>query len=322
MVSKAVKTLGTELSEKYSFRTRRQLSSSAGIKTDCVKSEEINISAKKPKKTKRQHVTVAYDEPSKDDNGSKQSQIKEEQSTKDDTEMKKTKWEPKNWLEVVNNIREMRKNRDAPVDTMGCDKCSDDNAPVEVVRYHSLISLMLSSQTKDEVTYAAMQKLRQHGLTVANILDTDDKTLGELIYPVSFWKTKVIHIKKTTQILKDEYNGDIPDTVEKLCKLPGVGPKMAHLCMKTAWGVITGIGVDTHVHRISNRLGWVPKPTKTPEATRVALESWLPNDLWDEVNHLLVGFGQKTCKPVKPMCETCLNRTLCPFGRSQCRGKK
>jgi endonuclease-3 len=84
----------------------------------------------------------------------------------------------------------------------------------------------------------------------------------------------VEYIKKISEILKSQYDGEIPDTVELLCKLPGVGPKMAHLAMKTAWQTITGIGVDTHVHRISNRLGWVK--TKQPEDTRKALEAWLP----------------------------------------------
>lgn len=75
------------------------------------------------------------------------------------------------------------------------------------------------------------------------------------------------------------------------------------------------LGVDTHVHRISNRLGWV-KNTKTPEATRKELEDWLPQQMWSEVNHLLVGFGQQICQPIKPQCATCLNYQLCPFGRS------
>ncbi|KAJ8889124.1 hypothetical protein PR048_008618 [Dryococelus australis] len=235
---------------------------------------------------------------------------------------KKSKWEPPHWQEVLRNIQEMRKNKDAPVDNMGCDKCIADDVPPKVRRYHSLISLMLSSQTKDQVTFAAMQRLRQHGLTVSNVLATDDEMLGQLIYPVGFWKTKVKFIKKTSQILKEEYNEDIPDSVQKLCQLPGVGPKMAHLCMNIAWGLLTGIGVDTHVHRISNRLGWVQTTTKTPEATRVALESWLPRELWDEVNHLLVGFGQQVCRPVGPACSTCLNRDLCPFGRSQTKHSK
>jgi endonuclease-3 len=94
------------------------------------------------------------------------------------------------------------------------------------------------------------------------------------------------------------------------------------LCALLMYRLSLLLGVDTHVHRISNRLGWVPKATKTPEATRVALESWLPTELWDEVNNLMVGFGQQVCKPVHPLCSTCLNKTLCPFGRSQCRGKQ
>lgn len=87
---------------------------------------------------------------------------------------------------------------------------------------------------------------------------------------------KVEYIKKTSQILRDQYDRDIPYTAEDLCKLPGVGPKMAHIITRCAWGNLTGIGVDTHVHRISNRLGWVRKPTKDPEQTRKALEEWLP----------------------------------------------
>jgi endonuclease-3 len=87
---------------------------------------------------------------------------------------------------------------------------------------------------------------------------------------------KVVFIKRTSQILKERYAGDIPDSVEGLCGLPGVGPKMAHLTMRCAWHTVTGIGVDTHVHRLSNRLGWVKVTTKGPEDTRKALEDWLP----------------------------------------------
>ncbi|XP_039290277.1 endonuclease III-like protein 1 isoform X2 [Nilaparvata lugens] len=228
----------------------------------------------------------------------------------------KVKWFPHNWEKVLSNIREMRSSQDAPVDDMGCHKTMDPKAPPEVQRYHALVSLMLSSQTKDQVTYAAMLKLREHGLTVDNILKTSDHDLGMLINTVGFWRRKVEYIKKTSAILKERYNGDIPNTVEGLIELPGVGPKMAHLCMTTAWNKIQGIGVDTHVHRISNRLGWVQKATKTPEATRVALESWLPPKFWFEVNHLMVGFGQQICKPVGPKCSDCLNKQLCPVGRT------
>ncbi|XP_066990162.1 endonuclease III-like protein 1 [Macrobrachium rosenbergii] len=224
-------------------------------------------------------------------------------------------WEPPRWREVLENIREMRSAHDAPVDNMGAEKCSDRDCSPEVYRFQVLISLMLSSQTKDQVTHAAMTKLREHGLTVQNILDTSDDVLGQLIYPVGFWKKKVVYIKKTCEILKEKYACDIPPTVEEMCKLPGVGPKMAHLCMDIGWGKLTGIGVDTHVHRISNRLGWTGKPTKTPEDTRKALESWMPQEIWSETNLLMVGFGQQICLPVGPQCDACLNVSLCPFGR-------
>ncbi|VVC86553.1 unnamed protein product [Leptidea sinapis] len=221
-------------------------------------------------------------------------------------------WEPVHWRNFLVNLRTMRAKCDAPVDTMGCHMCTDLNESPKIKRYQSLISLMLSSQTKDQVTFAAMQRLRERGLCVDNILAMSDEELGKLIYPVGFWKTKVKYIKKTTQTLKEMYDGDIPDSVEKLCKLSGVGPKMAHICMLTAWNKTTGIGVDTHVHRISNRIGWVKKPTSTPEDTRKALESWLPKELWSEINHLLVGFGQTICVPVAPNCDECLNRDICP----------
>lgn len=91
-----------------------------------------------------------------------------------------------------------------------------------------------------------------------------------------YQQKKIVFIKNTTKLLKDKYKSDIPASLEELVKLPGVGPKMAHLVMDVAWGQLTGIGVDTHVHRICNRLGWVPKPTKQPEDTRKAVEKWLP----------------------------------------------
>ncbi|XP_062999163.1 endonuclease III-like protein 1 [Elgaria multicarinata webbii] len=232
-------------------------------------------------------------------------------------EAKKQKWEPRNWEQQLANIREMRKTRDAPVDQMGAGKCFDGDAPPEVMRYQVLLSLMLSSQTKDQVTSAAMMRLRERGLTVDNILETDDVTLGQLIYPVGFWKSKVRYIKQTTAILKRDYAGDIPKTVAGLVKLPGVGPKMAHLVMDIAWQNISGIGVDTHVHRIANRLKWTKKESALPEETRRALEEWLPRDLWSEINWLLVGFGQQICLPVHPRCSECRNKGICPAARKR-----
>ncbi|XP_061686650.1 endonuclease III-like protein 1 [Syngnathoides biaculeatus] len=221
-------------------------------------------------------------------------------------------WQPPDWKKQLGHIREMRRSRDAPVDNMGAEKCYDADAPANVRRFQVLVSLMLSSQTKDQVTSAAMQKLKAHGCTAEKLLSTDDEMLGKLIYPVGFWRSKVKFLKMTAAMLVKDYGGDIPDSVEALVRLPGVGPKMAHLAMDIAWNQVSGIGVDTHVHRISNRLGWLMKRTKNPEATRKALQEWLPRDLWSEINWLLVGFGQQVCLPTNPLCSLCLNQHVCP----------
>lgn len=157
-----------------------------------------------------------------------------------------------------------------------------------------------------------MLKLREYGLTPKHIQETSDEKLGELICKVGFWTKKVKYIKKTTDILLEKYDGDIPDTIEELVKLPGVGPKMGYLALKVAWNKIDGIGVDVHVHRISNRLEWVH--TNTPEQTRVALEAWLPKQYWFEINLLLVGFGQQICKG-SPKCSDCKLRNMCPSSK-------
>nr|XP_023413296.1 endonuclease III-like protein 1 isoform X2 [Loxodonta africana] len=151
-------------------------------------------------------------------------------------------WEPQDWRQQLANIRTMRSRRDAPVDQLGAEHCYDPSAPPKVQRYQVLVSLMLSSQTKDQVTAGAMQRLRVWGLTVDSILRTDDSMLGTLIHPVGFWRSKVKFIKQTSAILQQRYGGDIPSSVAELVALPGVGPKMAHLAMATAWGTVSGIG--------------------------------------------------------------------------------
>ncbi|KAK0152909.1 Endonuclease III-like protein 1 [Merluccius polli] len=250
-------------------------------------------------------------------------QLKVEYEERDEGPRLKTeRWEPPDWRRQLAHIREMRSGRDAPVDKMGADKCYDAGAPAPVRRFQVLVSLMLSSQTKDQVTAAAMQRLRARGCTIENILNTDEETLGKLIHPVGFWRTKVKYLKKTSLMLQQEFAGDIPDSVEGLVRLPGVGPKMAHLAMDIAWDQVSGIGVDTHVHRIANRLGWVKKPTKTPEETRKALEDWLPRELWSEINWLLVGFGQQMCLPVNPLCSMCLNQHCCPSAHKTSPAKR
>ncbi|XP_076171543.1 nth-like DNA glycosylase 1 [Ptiloglossa arizonensis] len=266
---------------------------------------------KKTEKKKRTPIKIKCEE-IENVNDVKICEVKTD-DVKNEIKTEENNWMPLNWETILENIKEMRKHRTAPVDEMGCHKCADPKASAKVSRFQSLMALMLSSQTKDQVTHAAMQKLNSYGCTAEMIAGSPDDVLGKLIYPVGFWKKKVTFIKKTSAILIDKYDGDIPKTLKELCELPGVGPKMAHICMQIAWGEVSGIGVDTHVHRIANRLNWVEKPTKTPEETRIALEKWLPKDLWQEVNHLFVGFGQEICLPRFPKCKECLNKNICPF---------
>ncbi|KAK1944913.1 Endonuclease III-like protein 1 [Phytophthora citrophthora] len=236
--------------------------------------------------------------------------------------------EPGGWKEILRGIEEMRAKKDAEVDKYGCEVFFDESFLPHVCRFHVLIAAMMSSQTKDPVNAAAMHRLIQHGLTVESMLEIDQQELAQLIRPVGFFNHKAKYIKQTVSILtkKAEAEGrdivDIPDTYEGLVALPGVGPKMATLVMNCAWNTNVGICVDTHVHRISNRLKWVKTWNKTnpksqdPEKTRAELEDWLPREHWGPINPLLVGFGQTICLPRGPKCSECKIRNICPSANS------
>jgi endonuclease-3 len=219
---------------------------------------------------------------------------------------------PKNWEIMYEKINQFRLLNTAEVDTMGCATLADGNSDQPTFRYHILTSLQLSSQTKDPITAQAIKNLQNHpnGLTPASISQMDEKELNNMISKVGFHNRKTKYMKDTARILIEKYNSDIPESLEDLLSLPGIGPKMAYLILQEAWGKNLGIGVDTHVHRISNRLGWVK--TKTPEDTRKELEDWLPKHYWAHVNVMLVGFGQVLCKPVAPRCQNCPLKDLCP----------
>jgi len=230
---------------------------------------------------------------------------------------------PNNWRQQLDNVLAMRSSRDAAVDRIGCKALADATAEPRIFRYQVLLALMLSSQTRDEVVAAAMTRLKEHGCQPARMLQLSEAQVGQLIYPVGFWKTKARHILAATrQLLQRAADSDgssssissswdVPDSISGLCALPGVGPKMAYLVMTCGWNRVLGIGVDTHVHRISGRLGWT-QASRGPEDTRRQLEAWLPRDLWSDINLLLVGFGQQLCSPVRPQCQRCLNKNCCP----------
>lgn len=224
---------------------------------------------------------------------------------------------PTNWEEVLEGIKKMRCSEEAPVDSKGCEKAGILLPPKER-RFAVLISSLLSSQTKDEVTHGAVQRLSEKGLLDADaIVKTDEASIASLIYPVGFYLRKAHYMKKVAEICLEKYDGDIPSSLHELLALPGIGPKMAHLVMNIGWNNVQGICVDTHVHRICNRLGWVSRPgtrkkTLTPEETRVSLQTWLPKDEWVPINPLLVGFGQTICTPLRPRCGICVINKLCP----------
>ena len=224
---------------------------------------------------------------------------------------------PPHWQDVYAGIVHMRADNNAPVDGSGCERQAYSVDPKDV-RFQKLVGLMLSAQTKDAVTDEAVKRLDHHwkeqgGLTVANILTADEATIDSLICKVGFHNRKANFILRTARILHASYDDDIPRTIPLLCSLPGVGPKMAYLAMQCAWKDNVGIGVDVHVHRIANRLGWVS--SVEAEQTREQMEEWLPQHLWRVINKLLVGFGQQICLPTTPRCLQCTVNTWCPVGR-------
>ena len=198
---------------------------------------------------------------------------------------------PKDWEAIYSLVEELRSDRSAPVDTNGSEALPQRDLGDEVFRFQVLIALMLSSQTKDGVVGDAMRELQKHGLTVDNISAMSADTLNQIIHKVGFHNNKTKYIKQVVEVLKEEYDGDIPPSAEKMMRLPGVGPKMAFIVENVAWGRSSGIGVDTHMHRMFNELKWVK--ANNPEQTRIQLEGWLPRDKWETINVLWVGFGQE-----------------------------
>ena len=165
-----------------------------------------------------------------------------------------------------------------------------------------LISCLLSLRTKDKVTAEASNRLFKLADNPEMMLDLSTKNIEKAICPVGFYKTKSKRIKEICKALLDDYDGVVPDEIDELLKFKGVGRKTANLTVTLGYGKL-GICVDTHVHRISNRLGLVM--TKTPEQTEFALRKTLPQKHWLIYNDLLVTYGQNLCVPVSPWCSKC-----------------
>ena len=176
--------------------------------------------------------------------------------------------------------------------------------------FQILIATLLSARTQDSTTHAASARLFKRARTPRTMARLSLREIEQLIYPVSFYRNKAEHVRACCQMLVDRYHGHVPDTLEDLVSLPGVGRKTATLVLILGFHSRRYICVDTHVHRISNRLGWVR--TSTPEETEQALYRAIAPRWWAGLNLCLVTWGQHVCRPVHPRCGICAIVRDCP----------
>ncbi len=176
--------------------------------------------------------------------------------------------------------------------------------------FQVLIATLLSAQTKDVVTLEASTRLFHRASTPQTMARLSIATLERLIYPVSFYRNKARHVKEASRQILSRFGGTVPTTMSDLLTLPGVGRKTANLTLIVAHQSTSNICVDTHVHRISNRFGWVT--TRTPEQTEQALYAVAPRRWWALINLYLVTWGQNICRPVYPKCTACAVEPICP----------
>lgn len=197
-----------------------------------------------------------------------------------------------------------QKIKEWPVPVVGIIANEAIDKPFEV-----LISTILSLRTKDKTTLEASLRLFKVARTPKAILNLDLKKLQDLIYPVSFFRNKAVSIQKTCSILLDKFQGKVPNNMDDLVALPGVGRKTANLVITLGFNDY-GICVDTHVHRISNRWGLIK--TKDADESELVLRKILPKKYWIKYNDWLVAFGQNLCQPVSPHCSLCPVEKYCP----------
>jgi len=176
--------------------------------------------------------------------------------------------------------------------------------------FQILIATLLAARTHDATTHAASTRLFARARTPRTMARLPVREIETLIYPVSFYRNKAVHLKAAARILRDDFGGQVPTTMEALLTLPGVGRKTANLTLIVACRSQDHICVDTHVHRIANRFGWVR--TRTPEQTERALYEVAPRRWWATINLYLVTWGQHVCKPVFPQCGRCILNDTCP----------
>ena len=201
---------------------------------------------------------------------------------------------------VINILREETPKWDAPIVTLTAETSHDP--------FRVLISTILSLRTQDTTTAKVSKRLFELADNPHDMLKLSVKEIEKVIYPIGFYKTKARTIRYLCRELIDKYKSRVPDELEELLKLKGVGRKTANLVVTLGYGK-PGVCVDTHVHRISNRLGYIK--TKTPLETEMLLRKKLPKKYWIEYNDLLVSFGQHLCRPISPWCSVCPIESYC-----------
>lgn len=174
--------------------------------------------------------------------------------------------------------------------------------------YRILISTLLSLRTKDEVTRLADERLFALASTPEDMIRLSEDVIREAIFPVGFYRRKAQTIIAVSRELIERFSSRVPSTIDELVSIKGVGRKTANLVVSMGYG-LPGLCVDTHVHRVSNRLGYVA--TATPDATEAALRKKLPRDYWIDFNGLIIAFGKSICRPLSPLCSSCPVRGYC-----------
>ena len=218
-------------------------------------------------------------------------------------------------LESVTLVEEVSKMLKSihPDDKTALDNVSSRRDPFKV-----LIATILSHRTRDEATKVAADNLFRVYSSAEKLAEADPKQIEQLIKPVGFYRVKARRIIEVSKIICERFGGVVPDDLEALMSLPSVGRKTANCVLVYGFGK-PALPVDTHVHRISNRLGLVS--TKTPEETEEALKRVIDEEYWVKINDLLVKFGQQICKPVKPRCGVCTLKPFCRFYEQKSHSK-
>ena len=205
-----------------------------------------------------------------------------------------------NQIEHVDEIFKLLKKELEKYETPVINRAKKD---IDDTPFNTLISCILSLRTKDEVTEKASLRLLKEYNTPEKILKLSEEKIASLIYPVGFYKTKAKRLREISKSLIENYSSEVPKDLDELLKLKGVGRKTANIVMVYGHRIHGYIPIDTHCHRIPNRLGWIK--TRTPEETEYEIKKVLPEQYWDDFNDMFVTFGQKICVPVSPFCSRC-----------------